>query len=175
MIWQLYTAQLKLVCFLFKLAWCFWIFTQYSVTDHQKYTSYFPWASHCNFTSYIQLTRNINDICHLCTRLQIHNLLIKYVITSNYNMWIFCGCQNRELQIIEPLAFLFILLQLMVTTEIICENVCHYQRESEKKYIWSLFTKNTKPLNYPHKREKGFRAHLTRADIRLLTLKNKIK
>lgn len=68
---------------------------------------------------------------------------------------------------IEPLAFSFILLQLMVTTEIICENVCHYQRESEKKYIWSLFTKNTKPLNYPHKREKGFRTHLTRADIQL--------
>jgi len=63
----------------------------------------------------------------------------------------------------------------MVTTEIDCENACHYQRESEKKYIWSLFTKNTKPLNYPHKREKRVRAHLTRADIRLLTLRNKIK
>lgn len=62
-----------------------------------------------------------------------------YVITSNYNKWIFCGCQNRELQIIEPLAFLFILLQLMVTTEIICENVCHYQRESEKIYLVIIY------------------------------------
>lgn len=85
-------------------------------------------------------------------------------------------CQSEQIfQItIEPLAFSFILLQLMVTTEIICENVCHYQRESEKN-IFGHYLQRTETSELSTQREKGFRTHLTRADIQLRTLKNKIK
>lgn len=64
--------------------------------------------------------------------------------------------------------FSFVLLQLTVTTEINGEKMSAVIKGNRKKYIWSLFTKNTRPLNYPRKKEKGVsRSHLTRADIQL--------
>lgn len=52
--------------------------------------------------------------------------------------------------------FSFVLLQLTVTTEINGEKMSAVIKGNRKKYIWSLFTKNTRPLNYPRRKEKGF-------------------
>lgn len=171
---QLYTAQLKLYG-LYLNNWHSASEYLHNIQIIKNIQAIFPELHNAMSLCSINPQYQRWDYIHLAS-LQIHNLAIKCVITVNYNTWISVAVRTETVQsTIEPLVFSFILLQLMVTTEIICENVCHYQRESEKN-IFGHYLQRTRNLwNYPHKREKGIRTHLTRADIRLWTFKKEIK